>query len=288
MTAWKEGNALFNDTLNTFYLRLDIRDSRYSWVFSVTQTSLIACLMFSTLTSCFQRLLHVFNACLVFSTLASCFQRLPQVFNACLRFSMLVSCFQSLPRVFNACLVFSTLASCFQRLPQVFNACLRFSTLASGFQRLTVLYATVSVHNSPQVIDWIEILLFLRNVFGRWQGASSCMKMVQPWTCMCSFSFSLSNCAYLGLLIVVLGGMNYRLAAPIHDITQEIIWLGGCFIVATEHVLSKRLPKWPPMCTWPGTNCCLVQQVSSTQRESNGHDAWQSLVTFITEVRSGV
>ena len=100
MTVWKEGNALFNDALNTFYLRLDIRDSRYSWVVSVTQTSWIACLMFSTLASCFQRLPHVFNACLMFSTLASCFQRLPHVFNACLVFSTLASCFQRLPQVF--------------------------------------------------------------------------------------------------------------------------------------------------------------------------------------------
>ena len=61
-------------------------------------------------------------------------------------------------------------------------------------------------------------------------------------TCMCSFSFSLSNSTYLGPFIVVLDGVQYRPAAPQHDMTPRIIWLGTCFSVTTTYFLSKRLP----------------------------------------------
>ena len=66
------------------------------------------------------------------------------------------------------------------------------------------------------------ILFFFRNsvaTFDQWQGAPSCMKIVQPWTCMCmcTFSFSSSNFTYLGPFIVVLCGMKYTPAALRHD-----------------------------------------------------------------------
>ena len=40
------------------------------------------------------------------------------------------------------------------------------------------------------------LVFFFRNsvaTFGRWQEVPSCMKILQPWTCICSFSFFLSN-----------------------------------------------------------------------------------------------
>ena len=51
-----------------------------------------------------------------------------------------------------------------------------------------------------------DILFFFRNsvaTFDWWQEALSCTKIVRQWTCMYNFSF-----------MVVLGGMEYRRAAP--------------------------------------------------------------------------
>ena len=59
--------------------------------------------------------------------------------------------------------------------------------------------------------------------------------------CMCSLSFSLSNSTYVGQFVVVLGGMKYRLAAPRHDMALQIIWLDGCFIVATTYFLTPNV-----------------------------------------------
>ena len=50
---------------------------------------------------------------------------------------------------------------------------------------------------------------------------------MQLWTCMCSFSFSLSNSTYLGPFVVVLGGMKCRPAAPRNDMAPQTIWLSG-------------------------------------------------------------
>ena len=55
----------------------------------------------------------------------------------------------------------------------------------------------------------------------------------------------------------MLGGMKYRPVWPRHDEAPQIIWLGGCFIVAT-FFLSNRLPNGHLMCMWRGTNCCMV------------------------------
>ena len=79
-----------------------------------------------------------------------------------------------------------------------------------------------------------KILFFFRDsvaTFDRWNGAPSCMNIVQPWT----FNFSLSNSTYLDPFILVLGGMKYRPAAPRHDMAPQIIWLVECFI-ATQHI----------------------------------------------------
>ena len=48
------------------------------------------------------------------------------------------------------------------------------------------------------------LILFMNSVasFCWCQGAPSCTKIVQPWTCMCSLRFSLSNSTCLGPFIV--------------------------------------------------------------------------------------
>ena len=81
---------------------------------------------------------------------------------------------------------------------------------------------------------------------------------------MSSFSFSLSNSTCLCPFIVVLGGIKYRSAAPRHDMTPQIIWLGGSFIVVATYFLSKRLPNDRVMCMWQGTNCCMVHSSENT------------------------
>ena len=82
-------------------------------------------------------------------------------------------------------------------------------------------YGLIPGHSST------EILFFYRNSMATidWRrGAPSCMNIVQPRTCRCSFSFSLSNPTYLGPSMGVLGGMKYRPAAPRHDMAPQIIW----------------------------------------------------------------
>ena len=85
------------------------------------------------------------------------------------------------------------------------------------------------------------------------------MKIVQ----MCSFSFSLSKSRFLCPFIVVLGGMKHRPATPWH-VTSQIIWIGGCFIVATTYFLSKCLPNGCLMLMWRDTNCCMVHSSKTT------------------------
>ena len=87
-----------------------------------------------------------------------------------------------------------------------------------------------------------EILFFFMTsvaTFDSCHGTPSCMKIVQQWMCMCSFSFSLSNSTYLGPFIVVLGGMKYRPAVPWHKMAPQIIWLDRCLIVATTYFFAE-------------------------------------------------
>ena len=91
---------------------------------------------------------------------------------------------------------------------------------------------------------------------------------------------------YLAPTIVMLGGTEYRPAVPRHDMATQIIWLDGCFTVATTYYLSIRFPNGSLMCTWRGTNCCIA--LSFTQRVSNGDDVWQSPVSFSTSLVAGV
>ena len=100
------------------------------------------------------------------------------------------------------------------------------------------------------------------------------MIIVQPWTCTCRFSFSSRISTHLGPFMVVLGGMNYRPAAPCHDMVHLIIWLGGCFIVGTTYFLSKRLPNGRVMCMWRGIH-------------TNLHFSQSSRFSLITGVRCG-
>ena len=70
--------------------------------------------------------------------------------------------------------------------------------------------------------------------------------------------FSMSDFTYFGPLIVVLGGMKYRPAAPRHDKANQIIWLSRRAIVGTAYCLSKRLPNDRLMCMWRVTNWCMA------------------------------
>ena len=100
-----------------------------------------------------------------------------------------------------------------------------------------------------------EILFLFRNsvaTFDRCHGAPSCMKIVQPWTCMCSFSFSLSNFMYIHSGV---GETKHRQAALRYTMAHQIIWLGDCGV---GFWLSKHLPNGRLMCMWRGTNCCMV------------------------------
>ena len=92
------------------------------------------------------------------------------------------------------------------------------------------------------------------------------------------FIFSYFNSTYLGPFIVVLDRMKYTQ----HDLAPHIIWLSGCFIVATTYVLSKCLPNGEVhTASW-----CIHKK--TTQRESNGDDVWQRPVSFCSSLVSGV
>ena len=65
------------------------------------------------------------------------------------------------------------------------------------------------------------------------------MMITQSWTCICSLGFCMNNSRNWGpfIIILVLGRMKYRPAAPWNDIVPQIIWLGGCLIVVTTYFL---------------------------------------------------
>ena len=161
-----------------------------------------------------------------------------------------------------------------------FIACLRFST-PDG-----CLYATLSFIIVHRFLFGLRYGVFSGHsrtesvtTFHWWEGVPSSNKIVQPWTCICSFRFSLSNSTYLGPFIVVLGKMKYRPAAPCHDMAPQIIWLSGCFNVATTNF-------WPNgFLMWQDTNCCMIH---STENNTFFHSAsvqWRwclvSGVTFV-------
>jgi len=102
------------------------------------------------------------------------------------------------------------------------------------------------------------------------------MKIMEPWTCMCSFSFSLKILRYLGPLIAVLGGKEYRSTAPRHDMISQSIWLSESFIVATTYFMSKRLSNGRLICR---TNSSMVNSSETTLF----HPA--SVQEFIIDVR---
>ena len=130
--------------------------------------------------------------------------------------------------------------------------------------------------NSVATFDW-------------WLGAPFCMKIMQQWTCMCNFSFCLSNSTYFGPFIVVLGGMKYRPVTPQHYIAPQIIWIIRCFNVATTYFLAKHLPNGLLICMMWGTNCCMVH---SSENKTFFHSArveWQwYLAKFSSSMVSGV
>ena len=192
---------------------LDTRDSQYSWVISVTQTSLIACLRFSALDGC----------------------------------------------------LYATLSFIIVHMFSIWLA----SRLFAG-------------HSST------EILFFFRNwlaTFDRWQGAPSCITIVQPWTSMCSFSLSLSDSTHFWSIHsgvrrneLQTSSVTERHYTPNHS-TRRVFHCGyNTFLVET-------LTQWPPnvhVAMYILLHGLFVrkQHFVSTQRES-------SLVFFTTGVRSG-
>ena len=126
-------------------------------------------------------------------------------------------------------------------------------------------------HNSLQVLNWIEIwavlglfqytdLVFLQELSGYLWLVTRSAILHKYHASMDKFQLFFKQFHVL----VVLGGMKHRPAAPWHDMTPQIIWLGGCFIVATTYRLSKHSPNGRLMCMWWGTDCCVVRSESNT------------------------
>ena len=111
------------------------------------------------------------------------------------------------------------------------------------------------------------------------------MNIVQPWTCICSFGFSMSNSTYLAPTIVMLGGLKYRGAAQRHDMAIQIIRHGyNIFLV-------KTLSQWQPN-VHVARNKLLHGTVVSKQHFHSARilydDVWQSPVSFSSSLVSGV
>ena len=74
------------------------------------------------------------------------------------------------------------------------------------------------------------------------------------------------------------------------DMPPKIIWLGGCFIVATTYFSSKCLSNGRTMCMWQGRNCCMVHSSENNTLFHSVRVQWQwrlensSFVHFITGV----
>ena len=138
-----------------------------------------------------------------------------------------------------------------------------------------------------------DVSFSFRNSVAGWEETPSWMKIMQPSTCMCSFGFSMSNSMYLAPTIVMLGGPKYRPAVPRHDMATQIIWLDGCFTVAITYYLSIRFPNGSLMCTWRGTNCCMVLSFPNNTFFQSARVQWRwrlvksSLFFFISGVRCG-
>ena len=129
------------------------------------------------------------------------------------------------------------------------NYCLRFSVLVD------CLYATLSFTIVHTFLTRLrsglfpghcstEISIFFMNsvaTFDQWQGVPSCMKIVRPWMCLCSFSFSLSDSTYLGPFIVVFGGMKHRPPAWHGTPNNLAQWMFHC---GYNKFLVKMLTQW--------------------------------------------
>ena len=77
------------------------------------------------------------------------------------------------------------------------------------------------------------ILLALKKfvtIFERWNGAPSCINILQSCTDMCSCSFSFIKFKYFWPFIVVSGFKKKTLAVPLIEMVPHTITLGGCLL----------------------------------------------------------
>ena len=69
----------------------------------------------------------------------------------------------------------------------------------------------------------------------------------------------------------------------------QIIWLSGCFNVATTNLFVKMLTQWLHVVRYKWLHGSFIKKKSvSTQQESNGDDVWQNPVYFSSSMVSGV
>ena len=101
---------------------------------------------------------------------------------------------------------------------------------------------------------------------------------------------------YVGLLgsvhsAVSRNGIQTSSATARHG--TQIIWLGGCFIVARTYFLSKHLPNGYLMCIWRGTSCVMVHSSENNYFFYSARIQWRwhlakfSLFFFIIGIRGG-